>query len=74
MLSAELRAVIGIWSDYFINKGDQHIKFRINNKVVKVWIDKDIYCFFIEDHDFYIRAYGPDIVKYCRIIQKMLGD
>lgn len=74
MLIAKLHAVIGIWSNYFINKRDYLIKFRINNKMVIVQVDREAYTFFIEDYDLYIKAHGTDIVKYCLLIQKMLED
>lgn len=67
-----LRAVIGIWSIYFINCSNDTVKFRIHNKIVKAWIESKTYVFVIEDYDLHIRAYGTDIVNYCTAIQKML--
>ena len=69
-----LRAVIWIWSAYFINCLNDVVKFRINNKIVKVWIERKTYVFYVEDYNFYISAYGTDVVNYCQIIQKMLED
>ena len=74
MISPMLRAVIGIWSEWFINHSNNVLKFRINNKIVKVWVEKKIYVFFIEDYDFYIRAYSPDVVSHCQNIKRMLED
>lgn len=71
-LNPMLRAVTGIWSNYFINYSNDAVKFRINNKTVRVWTEQRTYAFLIEDYDFYIRALGTDVVKYCQSIQKML--
>lgn len=72
MLTAELRAVIGIWSEYFINRSNKVLKFRINNYLIKVWAGRNSYIFYVEDANIYISAHGHDVVKYCRMVHKMI--
>lgn len=72
MLNDKLRAVIGIWSDFFINHSHNILKFNINNTIVQVMLDNGSYIFIVEDYDLYIQTMGVDVVKYCRAIKKML--
>ena len=72
MLNDKLRAVIGIWSEFFINHSHNILKFNINNTIVQVLLDNGSYIFIVEDYDFYIQTMGVDVVKYCRAIKKML--
>lgn len=72
MLNDKLRAVIGIWSEFYINHSHNVLKFNINNTLVQVLLDNGAYVFIIADYDFYIQTLGPDIVMYCRAIRKML--
>lgn len=72
MLNDKLRAVIGIWSEFFINHSHNILKFNINNTIVQVSLDNGSYIFIVEDYDLYIQTMGVDVVKYCRAIKKML--
>lgn len=72
MLNDKLRAVIGIWSEFFINHSHNILKFNINNTIVQVFLDNGSYIFIVEDYDLYIQTMGADVVKYCRAIKKML--
>lgn len=72
MLNDKLRAVIGIWSEFFINHSHNILKFNINNTIVQVMLDNGSYIFIVEDYDLYIQTMGVDVVKYCRAIKKML--
>lgn len=50
-ISDEIKAVIGIWSEFFINRINDSAKFKINKNMVYVYKDNDRIWFYISYKD-----------------------
>ena len=72
MLTDELRAVIGIWSAYFINHSDFYVKFRIGDSNVIVWQKDDRILFWVNKIGTVINCKFENIIHLCQMIRLFL--
>mgnify|MGYP000998453273 CR=1 FL=1 len=74
-MSDEIKAVIGIWSDYFLVRINGSAKFRINKNTIYVDKHDDLTLFYIHHKDgSNMRVYCTceNLIPTCRRLRKMM--
>lgn len=74
-LSDEIKAVIGIWSEYFINRINSSAKFKIHKCMVYTYIHDDRVWFYISHKDgssMNASCTRENLLSTCRRLRKMM--
>lgn len=74
-ISDEIKAVLGIWSEFFINMIDDSAKFKINKNMICVYKRNDRIWFYISYKDgsnMNASCTRENLFSTCRRLRKMM--